>query len=111
MKFGILRIFFREIFPENFNFPLKFDKNFGEALNMKAFVIYRPFLPRIRSCFTRNRVEAKKRHFIACIVKQNMILIRSFLDDIKTKKLQRFGHFQRMEEGRLPKGVMKWRPP
>ena len=32
------------------------------------------------------------------------------LDDIKTKQLQLFGHFQRMEEGRLLKEVMKWRP-
>ena len=36
---------------------------------------------------------------------------RSLLDDIKTKQLQCYGHVQRMEEGRLPKEVMKWRPP
>jgi hypothetical protein len=35
---------------------------------------------------------------------------RSLLDDIKTKQLQRYGHVQRMEEGRLTKEVMKWRP-
>jgi hypothetical protein len=34
-----------------------------------------------------------------------------FLDDIKTKQLQWYGHVQRMEEGRWPKEVMKWRPP
>ena len=32
------------------------------------------------------------------------------LDSIKTK-LQWCGHVSRMEEGRLPKEVMKWRPP
>jgi hypothetical protein len=30
---------------------------------------------------------------------------------IKTKQTQWYGHVQRMEEGRLPKEVMKWRPP
>ena len=39
-----------------------------------------------------------------------MNVARSLLDDIKTKQLQRYGHVQRMEEGRLPKEVMKWRP-
>jgi hypothetical protein len=45
------------------------------------------------------------------IIKQNMKATRSLLDDIKTKQLQWYGHFQRMEEGRLPQEVMKWRPP
>ena len=40
-----------------------------------------------------------------------MNLVRSLLDDIKTKQLQWYGHVQRMEEGRLPKEVMKWSPP
>ena len=40
-----------------------------------------------------------------------MNVTRSLLDDIKTKQLQWYGHVQRMEEGRLPKEVMKWRPP
>jgi hypothetical protein len=35
---------------------------------------------------------------------------RSLLDDIQTKQLQWYGHVQRMEEGRLPKKVVKWRP-
>ena len=35
----------------------------------------------------------------------------SLLDDIKTKQLQWYGHVQRMEEGRLPKEIIKWRPP
>jgi hypothetical protein len=36
---------------------------------------------------------------------------RSLLDDIKTKQLQRYGHVQRMGEGRLLKEVTKWRSP
>jgi hypothetical protein len=38
-------------------------------------------------------------------------VIKSLLDDIKTKQLQWYGHVQRMEEGGFPKEVMKWRPP
>jgi hypothetical protein len=34
----------------------------------------------------------------------------SLLEDIKTKQLQWYGHVQRMEEGRLSKEFMKWRP-
>jgi len=45
------------------------------------------------------------------IIKQKINLTRSLLDDIKTKQLQWYGHVQRMEDGRLPKEVMKWRPP
>ena len=33
------------------------------------------------------------------------------MDDIKTQQLKCYGHVQRMEEGRLPKKVMKWSPP
>ena len=40
-----------------------------------------------------------------------MNVVRSLLDDIKTKQLQWYGHVQRMEEGRLPNEVMKWSPP
>jgi hypothetical protein len=39
-----------------------------------------------------------------------MNVTRSLLDDTKTEQLQWYGHVQRMEEGRLPKEVMKWRP-
>ena len=39
------------------------------------------------------------------------VMLFVLLDDIKTKQLQCYGHVQRMEEGRLPKEVMKWRPP
>ena len=40
-----------------------------------------------------------------------MNVVRSLLDDIETKQLQWCGRVQRMEVGRLPKEVMKWRPP
>jgi hypothetical protein len=36
-----------------------------------------------------------------------MNVTRSLLEDIKTKQLKWYGHVQRMEEGRLPKKVMK----
>jgi hypothetical protein len=39
-----------------------------------------------------------------------MNVARSLLDDIRTKQLQWYGHVQRMEEGRLTKEVVKWRP-
>jgi len=41
------------------------------------------------------------------IIKQKMNVVRCLLDDIKTKQLQWYGHVQRMEEGKLPKEVMK----
>ena len=40
-----------------------------------------------------------------------MNVTRSLLDDIKTQQLKRYGHVQRVGEGRLPKEVMKWSPP
>ncbi len=40
-----------------------------------------------------------------------MNVTRSLLDDTKTKQLYWYRHVQRMEVGRLPKEVMKWRPP
>ena len=45
------------------------------------------------------------------IIKQKMNVTRSLLEDIKTKQLKWYGHVQRMEQGRLPKKVMKWSPP
>ena len=45
------------------------------------------------------------------IIKQTMKVARSLLDDIKTKQLRWYAHVQKMEEGRLPKEVIKWRPP
>jgi len=40
-----------------------------------------------------------------------MNVTRSLLEDIKTPQLKWYGYVQRMEEGRLPKIVMKWSPP
>jgi hypothetical protein len=40
-----------------------------------------------------------------------MNVTRFILDDINTKQLKWYGHVQRMEEGRLPKQVVKWSPP
>ena len=45
------------------------------------------------------------------IIKQKINVVKSLLHNIKTKQLQWYGHVQRMEEGRLPKEVMKWHPP
>jgi hypothetical protein len=39
-----------------------------------------------------------------------MNVTRSLLDDIKTKRLQWYGHVQRIEDGRLPKEVTIRRP-
>jgi hypothetical protein len=44
------------------------------------------------------------------VIEQRMNVTRSVLDDIQTKQLQWYGHVQRLAEGRLPKGVMEWRP-
>jgi len=40
-----------------------------------------------------------------------MNVTRSLLFEIKTRQLQWYGHVQRMEEGKLPKEVMKCSPP
>jgi len=45
------------------------------------------------------------------IIKQKINVTMSLLDDIKTKQLKWYGHVQRMEEGRIPKMVMKLSPP
>jgi hypothetical protein len=44
------------------------------------------------------------------IIKRKLTVTRSLLDDVGTKQLQRYEDVHRMEEGRLPKEVMKWRP-
>jgi len=54
--------------------------------------------------------EISRKDKIKNIIKQKMNVMRSLLDDIQTKHLQWYGHVQRMEEGRLPKEVMKWSP-
>jgi hypothetical protein len=53
----------------------------------------------------------RKDKVINSTIKQMMIVTRSVFGGIKTEQLQWYGHVQMMEEGRLPKGVMKWRPP
>jgi hypothetical protein len=40
-----------------------------------------------------------------------MSVTRYLLGDIKTKQLHWYGHVRMMEEWRLPKEDMKWRPP
>jgi hypothetical protein len=41
------------------------------------------------------------------IIKQKIKVKSSLLDDINTKQMKWFEHVQRMDEGRLPKQVMK----
>jgi hypothetical protein len=48
---------------------------------------------------------SRKNKITNTAIKQKMNVERSLLDDIKTKELQWYGHVQRMEEGRWPKGV------
>ena len=51
-----------------------------------------------------------------CAVVYHKLYLKLFLPhtfknkDVKTKELQWYGHVQRMEEGRLPKEVLEWRP-
>ena len=40
------------------------------------------------------------------IIKQEMNVTRSLLEDIKTEQLKWYGHGQRMEEGRLSKNLL-----
>jgi len=54
---------------------------------------------------------SRKEKIRNAVIKQRMNVVRSLSDDIKTKQLQWYRHYQRMEEGRLPKKVMKWSPP
>jgi hypothetical protein len=62
--------------------------------------------------FWRRSARIYRKHKIRdYIIKQKMNITRSLLEDIKTEQLQWCGHVQRMEEGRLPKEVMKWCPP
>ena len=44
------------------------------------------------------------------VIKKKINVTRSLLEDIKTKQLQWYGRVQRMEEGRIPKEVLEWRP-
>ena len=54
---------------------------------------------------------SRKNNIRITIIKQKVNVARSLLENIKNKQLQWFGHVQRTEEGRLPKEVMKLRPP
>jgi len=45
------------------------------------------------------------------IIKQEMNVTKSLLDEIMSLQLKWYGHVQRMEEGRLLKEGMKWSPP
>ena len=50
--------------------------------------------------FWRRSAKISKKNKIGnTITKQKMSVVRSLLDDIKTKQLQWYGHVQRMEEG------------
>ena len=42
-------------------------------------------------------------------IKQKLNVTRSLLEDTKTKQLQWHEHVQRMEKGRLPEKILKWR--
>jgi hypothetical protein len=46
---------------------------------------------------------SRKDNIRNAIIKQRMNVTRSLLDDIKIRQLQKYGHIQRMEDGRLPK--------
>jgi hypothetical protein len=54
--------------------------------------------------FARTSRKDKIRNNIS---KQEMNVTKYLLEDIKTKQLQLYGYVQRIEEGRLPKEVMK----
>jgi hypothetical protein len=87
------------------------SKEFSDSL--KLLIIG---LPEILLLATNsNSSEARQLHMtekaLYAIIKQKMNVARSFLDDIKTKQLQWYGHVQRMEEGRLPQDAVKWSPP
>jgi len=59
----------------------------------------------------RSKRISRKEEIRNTFIKQKMNVTRFLLDDIETKQLQWYGHVSGMEEGRLPKEVMKWRPP
>ena len=48
-------------------------------------------------------------HFLALLGAHHILYVSRIR--VKTKELQWYGHVHRMEKGRLPKEVMKWRPP
>jgi hypothetical protein len=60
---------------------------------------------------TSSNCSALGRTKLVILPFKKMKVTRSRLDDIKTKQLRWYGHVQRMEEGRVPKEVVKWHPP
>jgi len=64
---------------------------------------------KIRNTIIKQKINVAKS--LLDNIEQKMNVAKSLLDDIKTKQLQWCGHIQKMEEGRLPKEVMKWSPP
>ena len=58
----------------------------------------------------RSAQNSRKEKIRNNIIKQKLNVTRFLLEDIKTKQLQWYGHVHRMEEGRLAKKVLKWRP-
>ena len=58
----------------------------------------------------RRSARISRKDKIRNTVIKKMNVTKSLLDDIKTKQLQWYGHVQRMEEGRVSKEEMKWRP-
>jgi hypothetical protein len=64
-------------------------------------IIFHVYLPLI------TEVMINQEHYYT----QMINVTRSLLVNIKTKYLKLYGHVERMEEGRLPQEVMKWRPP
>ena len=56
-----------------------------------------------KDLWRRSARISKKDKIRNIVIKKKMNVTRSLLEDIKTKELQRYGHVQMMEEGRLPK--------
>ena len=85
--------------------------SFKFCLNKKYIYIYIFDIPQ-KWTFGDAQLEFPGRIKLGIILlKKKMNITRSLLEDIKTKQLKWYGHVQRMEEGRLPKKVMKWSPP
>jgi len=61
--------------------------------------------------YTNLRRISRKGKIRNIIIKQKTDVVRSLLDDIKTKQLLWYEYVQIMEEGRLPKEVIKSSPP
>ena len=81
-------------------------------MNLSQFKPFKKYSYSTEMGFWRRSARISRKDKIKnIIIKQKMNVTRSHLDDIKTKQLQWYGHVSRREEGRLPKGVTKWRSP